>query len=154
MRRSLVPLVTALAFCLGPLVGGLFMFILADPDRARRMGLIGQKAGIVGGSSDWPAYLGFLASAVTVGGFVLFAFVIAWVFGREFSDGTVRSLLALPTSRTAIVAAKLALVAAWCALLTALVTLVGLAVGGLLDLPGWSRRRRCRGSPPSGREPG
>jgi ABC-2 type transport system permease protein len=145
MRRSHVPLVTALAFSLGPLVGGLFMYILADPDRARRMGLIGQKAELVGGASDWPAYLGFLASAVTVGGFVLFAFVTAWVFGREFSDGTVRYLLALPTSRTAIVAAKLALVTTWCAVLTALVTLLGLAVGGLLGLPEWSGHAALQG---------
>ena len=73
------------------------MYILADPERARRMGLIGQKAQFAGGSSDWPAYFAFLAQGATVGGFVLFAFVIAWVFGREFSDGTVRYLLALPT---------------------------------------------------------
>ncbi len=118
-RRSVAPLLTALAFAIAPLVGGLFMYILADPDRARRMGLIGQKAQFVGGGSDWPAYFGFLAQAATVGGFVLFAFVIAWVFGREFSDGTVRYLLALPTSRAAIIAAKLVVVALWCAALTA-----------------------------------
>ena len=115
VRRSVVPLVTALAFSIAPLVGGLFMYILADPERARGMGLIGQKAQIAGGGSDWPAYFGFLAQAATVGGFVLFAFVVAWVFGREFSDGTVRYLLALPTSRAAIIAAKLVVVVAWCA---------------------------------------
>ena len=86
------------------------MYILADPERARRMGLIGQKAQLAGGGSDWPAYFAFLAQAATVGGFVLFAFVIAWVFGREFSDGTVRYLLALPTSRATIIAAKLVVV--------------------------------------------
>ena len=119
MRRSVAPLLTALAFAIAPLVGGLFMYILADPERARRMGLIGQKAQLAGGGSDWPAYFAFLAQAATVGGFVLFAFVIAWVFGREFSDGTVRYLLALPTSRAAIIAAKLVVVALWCAALTA-----------------------------------
>ena len=98
-RRSVAPALTALAFTIAPLVGGLFMYILADPERARRMGLIGQKAQLAGGGSDWTAYFGFLAQAATVGGFVLFAFVVAWVFGREFSDGTVRYLLALPTSQ-------------------------------------------------------
>ena len=101
----------AAPFAIAPLVGGLFMYILADPERARRMGLIGQKAQLAGGGSDWPAYFAFLAQAATVGGFMLFAFVVAWVFGREFSDGTVRYLLALPTSRTAIIAAKLVVVA-------------------------------------------
>jgi ABC-2 type transport system permease protein len=138
VRRSVAPLLTALAFAIAPLVGGLFMYILADPDRARRMGLIGQKAQIAGGGSDWPAYFAFLAQAATVGGFVLFAFVVAWVFGREFSDGTVRYLLALPTSRAAIIAAKLVVVALWCAALTALITALGLVVGAALGLPGWS----------------
>jgi ABC-2 type transport system permease protein len=138
VRRSVVPLVTALAFSIAPLVGGLFMYILADPERARQMGLIGQKAQLAGGGSDWAAYFGFLAQAATIGGFVLFAFVVAWVFGREFSDGTVRYLLALPTSRAAIIAAKLVVVVAWCAALTALITVLGLAVGAALGLPGWA----------------
>ncbi len=137
-RRSVVPLVTALAFSIAPLVGGLFMYILADPERARRMGLIGQKAQIAGGASDWPAYFGFLAQAATVGGFILFAFVVAWVFGREFSDGTVRYLLALPTSRATIIAAKLVVVSVWCGALTALITVLGFAAGAALSLPGWS----------------
>ncbi len=144
-RRSVAPLLTALALAIAPLVGGLFMYILADPERARRMGLIGQKAQFVGGGSDWPAYFAFLAQAATVGGFVLFAFVIAWVFGREFSDGTVRYLLALPTSRAAIIAAKLAVVAVWCAALTALVTVLGLVVGAALSLPGWSTEALWQG---------
>ena len=144
-RRSAAPALTALVFAIAPLVGGLFMYILADPDRARRMGLIGQKAQLVGGGSDWPAYFAFLAQAATVGGFVLFAFVIAWVFGREFSDGTVRYLLALPTPRAAIVAAKLLVVTLWCAALTALATLLGLVTGAALGLPGWSTEALWQG---------
>jgi ABC-2 type transport system permease protein len=138
-RRSIAPALTAVAFSIAPLVGGLFMYILADPERARRMGLIGQKAQLAGGGSDWAAYFAFLGQAVTVGGFVLFSFVAAWVFGREFSDGAARYLLALPTSRSAIVAAKLTVVAAWCAGLTALATAIGLLAGAALDLPGWSQ---------------
>ena len=88
------------------------MYILADPERARRMGLIGQKAQLRRRRLNWTAYFGFLAQATTVGGFVLFAFVAAWVFGRQFSDGA-RPLPArrLPTSRSAIIAAKLVVVA-------------------------------------------
>jgi ABC-2 type transport system permease protein len=137
-RRSIAPALTALAFCIAPLAGGLFMYILADPERARRMGLIGQKAQLAGGGSDWSAYFAFLSQAVTVGGFMLFSFVAAWVFGREFSDGAARYLLALPTPRSAIVAAKLTVVAAWCAGLTVLVTVLGLLTGAALGLPGWS----------------
>jgi ABC-2 type transport system permease protein len=137
-RRSIVPPLTAVAFCIGPLVGGLFTYIAADPERARRMGLIGQKAELTAGGSDWAAYFAFLSQAVTVGGFILFSFVAAWVFGREFSDGAARYLLALPTSRSAIVTAKLAVVAVWCAGLTTLATVIGLLTGAGLGLPGWS----------------
>ena len=36
MRRSKVPLLTAMGFSITPLVGGLFMIILKDPEAARR----------------------------------------------------------------------------------------------------------------------
>jgi ABC-2 type transport system permease protein len=36
-RRSRMPLVTALGFCLAPLMGGFFMVVLKDPERARRL---------------------------------------------------------------------------------------------------------------------
>jgi ABC-2 type transport system permease protein len=137
-RRSRVPWLTAAAFLLAPLMGGLFMLILKDPARARAWGLLGAKAQITAGVADWPTYWGLLAQATAVGGALLFSFVAAWVFGREFAEGTVKELLALPTPRGAIVVAKLAVVAAWVAALTALVCLGGLATGAAVGLPGWS----------------
>jgi ABC-type transport system involved in multi-copper enzyme maturation permease subunit len=35
-----------------------------------------------------------------------FAFVTSWVFGREYSDRTVKDLLALPAPRSSIVLSK------------------------------------------------
>ena len=104
--RSRVPLFTALGFSLIPLMGGFFMIILKDPAAARSMGLISAKAQLTAGTADWPAYLGLLAQAVAAAGAFVFAIVTAWVFGREFSDRTAKELLALPTPRWAIVAAK------------------------------------------------
>jgi len=75
---------------------------------------------------------------VAVGGILIFGFVTSWIFGREFSDRTVKDLLALPVSRNCIVGSKFVLVFLWCALLCVLVILAGLAVGRLMDLPGWS----------------
>ena len=151
-RRSIVPLLTGLAFVIAPLVGGLFMYILADPERARRMGLIGQKAQLAGGGSDWAAYFAFLAQAATVGGFVLFAFVVAWVFGREFSDGTVRYLLALPTlargDHRRQARRRVPLVRG----VRRARRVVGLVIGGALGLAKWSRARRlARPHPPLAR---
>ena len=137
-RRSKVPWLTALGFSLAPLMDGLFMVILKDPERARSMGLISAKAQLTAGVADWPTFLAVLAQATAVGGGVLFALVTAWVFGREFADGTVKDLLALPTPRTAIVAAKFLVVAFWGTALTALVLVLGLGVGVAVGLPGWS----------------
>jgi ABC-2 type transport system permease protein len=137
-RRSRMPWASALALALAPLVGGLFMLILKEPEWARRAGLLAAKAQVTAGAADWPTYAGLLAQAVAVGGLGVFGLVAAWVFGREYADGTVTDLLALPTPRGAIVAAKFAVVAAWSAALTALVLALGLAVGAAIGLPGWS----------------
>jgi ABC-2 type transport system permease protein len=137
-RRSKVPWLTALGFSLAPLVGGLFMIILKDPERARSIGLIGAKAQLAAGVADWPTLLGMLAQATAVGGALLFTLVTSWVFGREFSDHTAKELLALPTPRAAIVGAKFVVISIWAAGLTALVFVLGLGVGAAVGLPGWS----------------
>src|SRR6185436_12962467 len=137
-RRSRVPWLTALGFSLAPLVGGLFMIILKDPERARSMGLISSKAQLTVGVADWPTYFGVLAQATAVGGGVLFSLVTAWVFGREFSDRTAKELLATPTPRSAIIAAKFAVIVVWTACLVVLVFILGLIVGNGVGLPGWS----------------
>ncbi len=138
MRRSRVPLVTAIGFSMAPLAGGLFMIILKDPAAARSMGLITTKAQLLTGTADWPAFFGFLAQAVAVAGAALFGIIATWVFGREFSDHTVKELLALPTSRESIVAAKFIVVGVWSLAATVLIFGISLLVGSLVVIPGWS----------------
>ncbi|MEU8151225.1 ABC transporter permease [Nonomuraea sp. NPDC048901] len=116
----------------------MFMFILADPARARAFGLLGAKAQLSGAGADWSGYLALLAQAVAVGGLGLYGMIAIWLFGREFSDHTATDLLALPTSRTAIVAAKFTIAAHWALLLALLLAGLGLLIGTLLALPGWS----------------
>ena len=138
MRRSKVPFFTAIGFSIAPLVGGLFMVILKDPEAAKSMGLISTKAQLIGGTADWPTYFSFLSQATAVGGAILFALVTAWVFGREFSDRTTKELLALPISRETIISAKFVVTAAWTICLTLLIFVIGLGVGTLVKIPGWS----------------
>jgi ABC-2 type transport system permease protein len=127
LRRSRVPLFTGLGYSIAPLVGGLFMIILKDPARAQTMGLISTKAQLAAGTAEWSTLFNMLAQANAVGGGIIFAVFTAWVFGREFSDHTAKELLALPTSRESIVAAKFFAIAAWAFLLTL-----------LCYMPGWS----------------
>jgi len=135
-RRSAVPAVTAGVFAFAAGVEALFMFIAAHPDTARSLGLVGQKAQLAGLAPDWPGLLAFAAQVMADGGLMIFAFCGAWVFGREFADGTVRYLLALPISRGRVVAAKLWLLLIWCAALAVWFVGLTLAAGALLHLPG------------------
>jgi ABC-2 type transport system permease protein len=146
MRRSRVPLFTAIGFSIAPLMGGLFMIILKDPEAARSMGLISAKAQLVAGVADWSTFFSILAQAVAIGGAILFAIVAIWVFGREFSDRTAKELLALPTSREATVAAKFVVIMVWAFVLTVFIYLIGLAVGSLVVIPGWSEELLRRAS--------
>ena len=134
-RRSKMPLLTMLGFLMVPFMGGFFMIILKDPELARRAGLISAKAQLLAGTADWPTFLNLLAQSVAVGGIILFGFIGSWVFGREYSDRTMKDLLALPTSRSVIVLAKFVVVMSWSAVITAVITLVGLGVGTAVDLP-------------------
>lgn len=133
--RSKVPLVTMLAVIIIPFIGGFFMLILKDPKLAQRMGIISAKAQIMG-TADWPSYLGLLAQAVSIGGLIIFGFVASWIFGREYSDRTIKDLLALPISRSSIVMSKFLLVFVWCVILSAFVFVLGLVVGDVVDIPG------------------
>ncbi|MGA7195251.1 MAG: ABC transporter permease, partial [Anaerolineales bacterium] len=136
--RSKVPLFCVIGFSMAPLAGGLFMIILKDPQAARSMGLISTKAQIMAGTASWPSFFGFLAQAVAAGGAILFAIITIWIFGREFSDHTVKELLALPTSREAIVAAKFIIIVVSTLAMTLFIFGVSLVVGKLVVIPGWS----------------
>jgi ABC-2 type transport system permease protein len=137
-RRSKALPLTFAAFAAAAGIAALFMFIAGDPERAQRLGLLGQKAQLSGLTADWTGLLGFLAQVVAVGGLLVFSFITTWVFGREFSDATARYLLALPVPRSSIVAAKFTLVTGWSLAVAVWLTGLFLGVGWLLRLPGWS----------------
>jgi len=138
LRRSKITWLTGLAIALGPLVGAAFMWIIAEPERAAQMGLIGQKAQFVGASADWAGLFTMLMQTMGIVSVVLFSVVTAWVFGREYSDGTAKNMLALPVRRAWFPLAKMVVVLVWCALLTTVLVALGFAVGFALRLPGFS----------------
>ena len=137
-RRSRVPWGVAAGFTMVSLAMGLFMVILQNPEAFRSLGLLGAKAQLTGGTADWPTFLSMLGQAVTAGGAMLFAFLTAWVFGREFADRTVRELLAIPTRRRTIVLGKAIVMWIWAGAIAVWVIVLGLVIGALVGLPGWS----------------
>jgi ABC-2 type transport system permease protein len=144
--RSKVPAFTGVGFLIAPLASAFMMFIYKDPQFARRAGLISVKAELMAATADWPTYLNMLAQAVGVGGIILFSLAISWVFGREFADGTVKDLLAVPVARSSILLAKFIVTALWSAGLTLEIYLVGLVLGVLVGLPQGSAQVILHGS--------
>ncbi len=138
VRRSKVPLLTTAGFLILPMVSGLFMIILKDPEKAKELGIISVKAQLVGGSADWNTFFGMMNMGTGIAGLILFSIITAWVFGREFSDRTVKELLALPTARWKIISAKLLVIILLPLGITLLIFVVGLGVGTAVDIPGFS----------------
>ncbi len=135
VSRSKMPWLTAIGILFLPLAGALFIFIFKDPEFARSIGLLSAKANLRGGTADWPTFLSILLQGTAIAGGLFFGLIDSWVFGREFSDGTLKDMLAVPVSRTAILLAKFFVVTLWSLALVLLVYLVSLGIGALLALP-------------------
>jgi ABC-2 type transport system permease protein len=134
--RSRIPLFTALGFLVMPLIGALLIFIYKDPELARRLGLLGTKANLVVGSADWTGYLNLLVEFTALGGFFFFFLAISWVFGREFSDHTIKDILAVPVPRIDIILAKFIVSSLWSLALIVETSLMGILLGAVIKLPG------------------
>jgi len=91
------------------------------------------------GSIDPTTWFGFFNMAIQVtgtGGLLGFGVVLAWQFAREFSDGTITGLFALPVSRMQIAFAKLAAFSLWATLVSILLVATLTLVAFGLQLSG------------------
>jgi ABC-2 type transport system permease protein len=145
--RSNMPLYTALGSLFMPLGIAFLIFVSKNPEISQKLGLVSAKANLIAYSAtDWPAYLGLFGQLLAAGGFILFILVISWTFGREFTDGTVKDMLAVPVQRSSILLAKFIVVGVWSAGLTLVILFTGLVMGALIKLPGGSLAVISRGS--------
>jgi ABC-2 type transport system permease protein len=84
-----------------------------------------------GATADWNGFLLSAAQITGAGGMGGFGIVVAWMFGREFGDGTITGLFALPVRRATIAGAKLLVYAGWAVAVSVLLAAV-LLVEGLI----------------------
>jgi len=137
LRRSRIFWITVVIFSIIPLMMGLMIFVAKHPEMAAKLGMVGTKA-LLFGKNDWAGYFGLLIQSIVSVGYIGFGFVTSWIFGREYSDRTMKDILALPISRSSIVVAKFLVVIIWCALLTFILFAVGVLIGQIIDISGWS----------------
>ncbi|MDP2183720.1 MAG: ABC transporter permease [Actinomycetota bacterium] len=121
-------------------VDGTAWSLAVHVDRARAGprssdGSPGTKADLAGLEATWPSYLTMMTMLVGIGGMILLSFIVAYIFGREYTEGTAKNLLALPVGRHWFVVAKLVVAAAWWAALVAAVLTEAIAIGFALRLP-------------------
>ena len=136
LKRSVILPATLIFFVFVPSMMALLMWVARNPDAALKLGMVGTKASLFG-QSDWKGYMQLLLQGLASVGMIGFGFVAAWVFGREYMDNTMKDMLALPVSRSAIVMAKFALVIIWSILLTIIMYLAGIAMGFAVGVQGW-----------------
>lgn len=136
--HSKVFLITILASLIMPVMAGFVMFVLKNPEVSRNIGLLGKEASIQG-TPDWPGYFGLLGKMFPFGMFlIIFGFVVSWIFGREYSDRTLKDLLTLPISRFSVVFAKFIATSVWCLFLFIIAFVFAILIGHLINLSGWS----------------
>jgi ABC-2 type transport system permease protein len=138
LKRSAVPWVSLGAILAAPWGIALFMWIVRDPQRAADLGLLGTKANLAGLEATWPAFGSYLGLITGAGGMLLVAFIVAYVFGREYADGTAKNLLALPVGRGWFAGGKLLVTLVWWLALAVAALAEGFGIGWLLELPGFS----------------
>ncbi|SIO20299.1 ABC-2 type transport system permease protein [Agromyces cerinus subsp. cerinus] len=134
LRAARVPVVTALLFVAGVTAICMSVTIAVTNGSAELV----TKLGPLVAEGGWAGYLSSATQVVGAGGFIACGVVLSWSFGREFAEGTITGLFALPVGRAMIAAAKLVVFFAWAiavsALSTAAIILGGLAAG--LGSPG------------------
>ena len=99
--------------------------------RTDALGGFADKVRLLVQGTGWQAYLGSGAQVMSVAVLLALGFGYAWCFGREFTDGTVVNLFALPVSRGILAAAKLIALGLWSAA-AAVLSCAVLLLGGLV----------------------
>lgn len=129
--------ITIIFFVFISIMMGFLVFVAKHPEIAKNSAVISTKASFIG-NTDWPSYFGLLVQFGMALTFVGAGIVTVWIFGREYSDRTIKDILALPVTRISIVAAKFIIAFIWSFLLLIIMFIVSLLSGLIINLEGWS----------------
>ncbi|MBN1415725.1 MAG: ABC transporter permease [Bacteroidales bacterium] len=139
VRKSIVFWLSMVFFVFISFMMGLFMLIQQHPEISQKLGLIGTKASMLRfGEPSWKNYFTLLLQGIGAIGLIGFGFITSWMFGREYSENTLKDIIALPVSRSSIVISKLLVAALWSILLAGIFVIFSTIFGYLSGISGWS----------------
>ena len=94
------------------------------------------RLGPLAAADGWTLLVGTATQILAAGGFGACGILIAWLYGREFTEGTIASLFGLPVKRASLAVGKLLVFLTWAITMALALTLtVGLigASAGLMS---------------------
>ena len=95
---------------------------------------MGRKAASMVTSPGWDGYTGLGATSVSATILLAVGVVMSWSVGREFTDGTIVGLFAIPPTLRTIATAKMVVTLSWAVLLGASEAVLLMTAGLLLGL--------------------
>jgi hypothetical protein len=127
--------------------GAAVFLVLKHPDVARRIGFLDPKAPNPFLLPTWKAIFSTNAASISASwGLLVYGFATAFVFAREFSDGTMKNTLTLPIRREYVVLAKMFVLTVCVAALALLAVVLNVGMAAALGLDGFSWRALAEGS--------
>jgi ABC-type transport system involved in multi-copper enzyme maturation permease subunit len=138
LRHLNILWITFAAFALIPVMGGVIMFLIQNPELIPKSSILSVKISMLSTPVNFDSYLSmFLTQGAGIAGIIIFGFIASYLFGREYADHTYRDLLSLPISRAKILNAKFIVYMIWCLSLAISDLLLGFIVGRIINLSGW-----------------
>lgn len=143
LKRSMMPLWTSLAVLVYAALNLAILPAVTSPKTLEKIASVGGvfaeavTAGLY--RPNWTNFLHFGAQGIAGSwGVLTFGLVAAYLFGREFKEGTATTMLTLPVRREYVVLAKLAVLAVWVFGLTLLSVVLQMGVVALLGVSGFA----------------
>ncbi len=115
------------------LIVGIALIVLASLYASGGNTAFASKAAAMMPDTGWAGLFAVATQVTAVAGLLAFGVTTGWMFGREFTDGTIVGLYALPTSRAAIALAKFTVLLIWAIAVAITLTLAILLLGLLLN---------------------
>ncbi|MCK9151387.1 ABC transporter permease [Methanobacterium alcaliphilum] len=136
VRRSKIFIITIITFSSIAILMGLMIYVSRSPELVGKSAIVSAKSSMF--KDEWSSYFGLLTMIILTLGTIGFGTITGWVFGREYSDRTMKDLLALPVHRSSIVLSKFIIIFLWSFLLSLILFISGLLTGFLVNIAHWS----------------